>query len=256
MFDLFVGSTMSMGQNFSKKYIETRLAAAVPWTDKTSFQPRLTIQAASYKPRSLFCVNPTLHTVAGSITDTMERVTSPDERWLYCEMFLKRGKTLRIYSGKRRGDVMFDGDVIMPALFYKRHDKTDRWSDTPFMSMTPMELISLRNGTRFAKGHVVIAGLGLGHQLIEVAKRKSVKKITIVEQSEGLIEFVLPAIMQHVMPGRDIELVIGDAYKEVPRLTADVALIDIFECYGFNEFRPRCPNIPHVWCWGGPATGE
>lgn len=36
---------------------------------------------------------------------------------------------------------------------------------------------------------------------------------------------------------------------EVPKLAADVALIDIFHSYGGNDF-VACPYITRVWCWG------
>ena len=122
------------------------------------------------------------------------------------------------------------------------------------MSLTPMEMVTLRGGIRFAKKHTVVAGLGLGHQLIEVSRKKSVKKITLVESSQELVDWLLPRI-KTFMGDAKLKVVVGDAKKLVPKMTADVALIDIFRSYGSNDF-VECPKIPRVWCWGSAEISD
>jgi spermidine synthase len=114
-------------------------------------------------------------------------------------------------------------------------------------------MLTLRPGTRAAKGHVVIGGLGLGHQLIEVAKRLQVRRITLVELDRELVEWFLPRIRPMVR--KPLEVVVGDAFEVIPGLRADVALIDIFPEYGSNraateELARRSPGIRSFWGWG------
>ncbi len=121
------------------------------------------------------------------------------------------------------------------------------------MSLTPAELMTLRPGTRMAKGHTIIAGLGLGHQLIEVAKRLPVKRVTVVELDEELADWIMPVIRPHLR--KKVDVVIGDAYEVIPKLKGDVALIDIFPGYGdgfrrVEELRRASPGIKKFWGWG------
>lgn len=214
---------------------------AVEWS-KAKWQPKLHIKASSYRPLRLFDVPLVEDRLA------MYGHLSKDGRWMYVHKVLPKGGVLETYQGSRRGHVWFDGEVIIPALFH-RSDPQGNWSSSPFMSLTPMETLSLAPGTRLAKGHTVIAGLGMGHQLIEVSKKKSVKKITLVEKSEGLIAMVWDALRPHL--GKvDLDIIVGDAYDVLPKLKADVALVDIFPYYGGNRFRRKTPSIPKVWCWG------
>jgi predicted RNA methylase len=163
---------------------------------------------------------------------------------------------------------MFDGPVNIPSLHERGYDGVV-WKEDPWMSITPMEMLTLRPGTKLAKGHTVVAGLGLGWQLAQVLAKRSVKKVTLVERSQELIDWVLPRV-----PGIDacrdrLEIICGDARDVLANFAADVALIDIFPGYGSNEFfvtydnderfrggRSRPKNIPNVWCWGASPIRE
>ncbi len=125
------------------------------------------------------------------------------------------------------------------------------------MSLTPAELLTLRPGTKLAKGKVVIAGLGLAHQLIEVGKRRAVKEITVVERSRELVELIMPRAMAVLAEQgcTKVRVLGGDAFEILPRLEADVALVDVFPAYGDNRqamaaLRKRCKKIKRMWDWG------
>ena len=50
-------------------------------------------------------------------------------------------------------------------------------------------------------------------------------------------------------------MLVGDAFKIIPTLSADVALLDMFPAYGGNEpatreLARRSPKIKKVWGWG------
>jgi len=243
----------------AKEHKLERIAKAEPWSANMPWKRELNLKADTF---------PVLRFFNGKTTE------SPSGLWLYEEKLLPKGGALVTHQGSRPGSVIFDGPVIIPALFHKDDRGFTGWGAEPFMSLTPMEFFTLRAGTKLATGHVVIAGLGMGHQLIEVSKKKSVKKITVVEKSAELVRFIWPEIQKHLnMP---VELIVGDAYEVLPSLTADIALIDIFPNYGGNKFEVRdlspdkymrrngrrrlnynfgwkpvpCPGIKRTWVWG------
>ncbi len=233
--------------------INSRLEKAILWAQDLKWQLELNIKADSYSVIKLFDSNPTTIINPNYIKNESERVISPSGQWLYCNKILPRGSSLTTLSGYRKGSVMFDGDVIIPAL---HKGSNGYWNDNPFMSLTPMEMLTLRAGTKLAKGTTVIAGLGLGHQLIEASKRKQVKKLILIEQSQDLVDWLLPRIQKQMSRPID-ELIVGNAYNELPKLEADVALVDIFKNYGGNgwaqnELNKTCKGIKKIWCWGMP----
>lgn len=235
-------------KRYHERQVERRCPLAVDWTPDIKWQRELTIRGASYPVRSLFDVKPSGPSIGGAKTGQL--ALSPSGAFAYCEKHVPRGVTLQTIYGTTTGDVMFDAPVVVPAL-HELNTFTGRYEHLPWMSLTPMEMMTLRGGTRRAKGRVIVAGLGLGHQLIEVSKRRQVKKLTLVERSQELVDWLMPKIKPHL--AQPVEVVVGDAYKVLPELSADVALVDIFRDYGGNEFRPRCPGIPVIWCWGAPS---
>jgi len=104
-----------------------------------------------------------------------------------------------------------------------------------------------------ARGHVVIAGLGLGHQLIEVTRRLQVKRVTLVERSQELVDWLLPVVRPHLR--KPVRVIVGDAYTIIPTLRADIALVDIFPGYGgaqqkIDAIARKTKGIRKFWGWG------
>lgn len=252
-----------LNPSFAKRMEEQKLAQEkrrlesaefVPWDPKIKWAEQLNIQAKTYKPYRLFKVKPCRsmarpnHALAGTFSD------SPTGQWRYMHSRLKKGQTLQTWYGSRLGDVMFDNDIFVPVVFEKDGSgKSFKTHNGPWMGLTPAEIISLRGGTRRAKGRVVIAGLGLGYQLLDVAARKQVEEIILVEKSQELVDWILPILQPKI--DKPLEVIVGDAYEEMPKLTADVGLVDIFSSYGCNDWernklRGSCPNIKYIWCWG------
>jgi hypothetical protein len=249
MFPLFLyaPSTLRLIAAQRKASIKRRLGLCVPWHAKIRWNVELNIRASTYTPYNLFSdVTPSSNPDVNALKIT-EFKLSPHMQFLYCVKRLPRGVTLDTCYGKRRGSVLFDGPVNIPALYeWSKHDES--WNELPWMSLTPSEFISLRGGIRAARGHTIVAGLGLGHQLIEISKKKSVKKVTLVERSQELVDWLMPRIRPLLGPAT-LDVIVDDATAVVPKLTADVACIDIFDSYGGNEF-PRCPDVGRVWIWG------
>ena len=235
-----------------------RLQSCVPWTRKLAWQPELNIQASSYPSVNLFAeVRPSEREV-----DELregEFVDSPGGQFRYAVRLHRRGAALETWWGKRLGSVIFDGDIEIPILFERESANSGQtgWRKFPWMSLTPAELLTLRPGTKLAKGRVIIAGLGLAHQLIEVGKRQAVTEITVVERSRELVEMIMPRAMAVLAShGRtQVKVLGGDAFKLLPKLEADVALIDVYPAYGDNrgamaELRKQCKGIKRLWDWG------
>lgn len=232
--------------------VQRRIPLAIPWCPEIKWQPELNIQAETYKPLSLFKVQPLR---SNNVRHGKRRnlARSPKGTFCYCEKILLKGHLLRTAQGNKTGSVLFDDDVIIPSL-HQKLSWTDEWTLEPWMSLTPLEMMTLRPGTKKAKGHVVVAGLGLGHQLIEVSKRKQVKRLTLIERNQELVDWLLPRIKPHL--GRELdEVVVDDACTALPKLKADVALVDIFKSYGNNgwmqhDLRRVCKDIKAFWVWG------
>ena len=230
---------------------ERRQRLLQEWSPKIKWATSLVIRGESYKPPSLFEVKPTKHKLPQVSLADGEALVSPCGNWMYREIVLPEWGKLLTLSGSKQGDVMFDGDVLIPIINrkYLRHDA---WKEEPWMSLTPMELITMRTGVRHARGRVVVAGLGMGHQLQEVCKKRTVKEVVLVERDQGIIDWITPQLDTR---GKLVKIICGDAYKEVPKLTADTALIDIFDGYGNNTFS-RCQNINNVWIWGSAPIAD
>ncbi len=232
-----------------------RLRICVPWSRKLQWAPELNIQANTYPSVKLFAeVRPAMRQV-----DELregEYVDSEGGNFRYAVHLHPRGAALETWWGRKLGSVLFDGDIPIPILF-EREGPGLPFRKFPWMSLTPAELLTLRPGTKLAKGKVIIAGLGLAHQLIEVGKRRAVTEITVIERSRELVELIMPRAMAVLAEhGRtQVRVLGGDAFKLLPKLEADVALIDVFPAYGDNrevmaKLRRDCKKIGRLWDWG------
>ncbi len=255
---------------------QDRLKEAVAWDPKIKWSPRMTIKWDTLPKWRLFDVKPTTHSNPNFESEPEGKfVLSPSGAFLYCEKQLRRGNMLQTLQGSRRGTVMFDGPATFPVLharsnWEKNQNGTLRWKEEPWMGVTPMEVMTQRPGTRLAKGHTVVAGLGLGWGLVEVMRKRSVKKVTLVEISQELVDWILPRVLAHAKLTygemlAPLEVVVGDAKNVLWDFEADVALIDIYAGYGSNEFfvhgggknfggKPM--NIETVWSWGAASVGD
>lgn len=257
MIPMFLMSSelISQIEEQQKKEVERRLRTCGAW-NPAKWVEEMNVQGFTYKPLELFPdVKWSGECWPGSL-EVGQYVDSPCGRWRYAVKRLERGEMLATYSagGRKRGTVLFDTAVRIPALYDNPMNRG--WSQLPWMSITPMEILSLRLGTRRAKGDVIVAGLGLGHQLIEVSKRKSVLGVTLVERDRSLVDWLYPRIKEHL--GCPVDVVVGDAYEEIPKMEADVVLLDIFRSYGGNNDerdrlvrKCRPGQFGFVWAWGG-----
>lgn len=243
--------TAAQKQQIVAEY-ERRMRTCVPWSPTMTWTPEMNLVGSTFTVLNPF---PELGPSDAPVSQLNpgQRADSPNREFRYCIRLHRAGRQLQTFFGDRTGSVIFDSDVQIPAIFQCLPGEPGVWKEAPWMSLTPAEILTLREGTRLAKGRVVIGGLGLGHQLIEVGKRFQVKEIVLVERSQELVDFYLPRIRPLVK--KKLTVLVGDAHEILPTLTADVALIDIFPAYGGNEaatreLARRSPKIKKMWGWG------
>ncbi len=98
----------------------------------------------------------------------------------------------------------FKEDVPYLALSYK---------DTVWMSITPNEINTMEPYINEVNGDVLVLGLGLGYYPFMVSSKENVKKITIVELDQKVIDIFTKNILP-LFPHKDkINIVKGDAVE-------------------------------------------
>lgn len=218
-----------------------------PWDPNAKFKKFSLIDAKSYEAWQAEYQLADVPKTKCNVNAPEHRIDIPGTDVYYARVIFPKGEGLSIAQGKRRGLIMFSRAVVVNML--RRHKRDWERRDDVWMSFTPMEVFTLRPGIKKARGHTVVAGLGMGYQLIQVTRKKTVKEVTVVEIDKDLVKWVKPRI-KGKLGGCKVNWVVGDAKDVLPTLTADVALVDIFRDYGGNWFAPKCPNIKTIWVWG------
>lgn len=136
-------------------------------------------------------------------------------------------------TAKRVVAVGFTNVVYVPVL--SEILPTYRWTDgknelRPWMSLTPLEVFTLRPLVRRAKGKVGIAGIGMGWCARQILKRKTVSHVTIVEKNAAILEYFGSRLLAEYGEHR-VTLVHGDAYSHNWH-SYDVSLWDIWPAIG------------------------
>jgi hypothetical protein len=273
MFDLFSSRHPPSPEHLAAlaRAKEEELRTAIDWSMDIKWQPRLVVKASSWPTYDLFPDLPVLP--AGTSNTAVEAMVkglapeldqyaarSPSGRFVYAKRILPRGHSLSINRANSDGTVKFDGDVVIPIVFERRYVRDDQGNvvrerdPVLWMSHTPFEIFTLRDGVKKSKGHTVVAGLGLGWQLAQIASRKKVSGVTLVEFSQELVDWILPRIVP-LLPQSKVEVRVGDAYRVLPTLEADVAIVDIWPTYtdiGMDLARMEgcSAGIKEFWGWG------
>lgn len=130
-----------------------------------------------------------------------------------------------------------DGDLMMPVI------TEHTWADTEVvMSLTPMEVKTLRGCHKLCRGKVLVGGLGLGHSAMAVAARKNVTGVVVVERTKHLCD-TIGRHLEKVTNGK-IKVIRADVWHylgitredaEVNTHGFDTLFIDIWNGYGGNK---------------------
>lgn len=117
----------------------------------------------------------------------------------------------------------------LSALLKKRRNGQEGW-DT-WMSITPSELESQELGCRYAFGHTVIMGLGMGWIAINAALKPTVSHVTVVELDPEVIELFSLSGAADTMPEEvknKITIVNANALEWVADVKVDFLYADIW----------------------------
>jgi hypothetical protein len=221
----------------------------------TRFERALYLHAPSFQPDQLFPASPALpadHDILKQATPE-SIVWSPRGSYCYVNHVLPQGVFLDIYDRGQRGKVLFDDQVVLPTLFQVR---ACRLNLTLWMSMSPSELLSQREGVRKARSDVMIGGLGLGWLLAQVCAKVTVKRLVQVEQSQELVDWLWPVLVQkYPQVAKKATVVVGDAWDHINHFGPDTwNLLDIWANYGQAYDDPQVrfwkTRVKNFWAWG------
>lgn len=130
------------------------------------------------------------------------------------------------------------------------------------MSDTPMEKDTNEDFVRWARGDVLIAGLGLGMVVLPLIRRAGVLSVTVIEKSQDVIDLVLPQLLAAVTPEEAAKLtVLRDDINtwKPPRRRWDYIYFDIWPGISrdnlpemralHRRFRPKLRKHGTVTSW-------
>lgn len=156
---------------------------------------------------------------------------------------------------------------ILPGTYVSltcKHPEKFGMSQSCMMSDTPMEKFTNQAFLNYAKGNILIAGLGIGMLPASLSEKEDVESITIVELNQEVIDLVEPLIRKYVKNADKIRIIQADAYKypsEHPNETYDFVYLDIWDTFpgGAEDLEmleemielyiPICPSC-RVNTWG------
>ena len=133
------------------------------------------------------------------------------------------GRVLRVYDPEKGRFHLYktSEDTITMAL-------RDTSTPTLWMNDTPMETTSMIPAIAGAHGKVLTSGLGIGLFVALIAKKPSVRSITVVEREQKIIDLVYPQIKG--LFRIPFEVVCGDIYHYLKHVNKeyDFIFIDIW----------------------------
>lgn len=229
-----------------REYFERVLVKqAVPWVEDIKFNPQLVIDGTTFQPQRLFDY---------PAQAKFHYHADPTKTLGYSNHTLPRGSALSLYQGQKRGRVRFTTDVVIPTIY--NLEKKEDGHPKVWMSYTPAEVLTCRQGIRLAKGTVLLGGLGIGYMLRAIAAKKSVQKIILVENSQALLDWYGDRLVEEIrhISGKPIEVIVDDALAHIGQHGAEVRhIIDIwdsFPAYYSREWEAAAKTVRYFWGWG------
>lgn len=186
-------------------------------------------------------------------------ILSPSGTWAYTLRTLPVGAGLPVGSPPNllcaTPQAFFDDDVLIPVLGRRSDGQSDY---RPVMSLTPFEFWTLSGGVRAATGDVLLGGLGMGYMLKQVAAKRSVRSITVVERDAELLFWYGRRLVEQFP--KVTCCLHGDAFEEsakaLERNPETRIVLDVWDDYGRAAYDPRLqalrrfnPNAK-IWAWG------
>ena len=236
------------------------LPVAIRWDEQLALTGKHFIDAKTFPFEPIFDIP---SAKLEQIGDADKYVVSPERTCAYQNRVLHYGTPLELHG---HGYVMFSDDVVIPMLIDMNRDhngdsfpeKTEERERVYFgnvwMSLTPNEMWSQRDGIEIARDTVVIGGLGLGWFLRQVCEKESVEKVIVVDASNDLLDWYGYDLCAQLPKVTDV--ICDDIYRQVGRHGDDaIYLLDIWPTQDavnddedFIAAKQRLGN--RLWGWG------
>lgn len=117
----------------------------------------------------------------------------------------------------------FETEFLYPAIFE---------NDRLWMSITPNEIETMKEPIENAFGDVLTFGLGLGYYAYMVSEKNNVKSITVVENSDSMINLFEKYILPQFKNASKINIIKADAFefaeKYMPKQKYDFVFVDLW----------------------------
>lgn len=226
---------------------------AVPWDENIKFVDPMVIDGATFKPPRLLPTKP---------EKKFHYHADPTGTLGYANHVLPRGQKLPVFQNKRRGHVWFTTDVVIPTIYNLQKEDYDTRTPKVWMSYTPAEILTCRQGIRLSTGTVLLGGLGIGYMLRAIAAKKSVKKVIVVEQSQALLDWYGSNLIQQTRDesGKEIEVIVDDVLLHIGKHGAETRhIIDIWDSYPewpSKAWREAAASVRYFWGWGWVEMGD
>lgn len=156
-------------------------------------------------------------------------------------MPMRSGNSMLMPSAYEAGEILcydmpdFSEELVVPrlAFFTKRVlFPTLYEKETPWMSVCPSEINSMREAIASARGRVLVLGLGLGYYAHAIAEKREVESVTVVELSREVIDLFERAIQPKLDFHGKLTLVQSDAIEFLRKTKVgefDFCFADIWE---------------------------
>lgn len=107
-----------------------------------------------------------------------------------------------------------DGRIVAPIGFFKQtfrypaiqHDGRE------WMTLTPNEILTMRQSISNASGHVLVYGLGLGYYTFMVSQKSSVESVTVVDYDADIIRLFRSYLLPQFANAHKITVLENDAF--------------------------------------------
>ena len=149
----------------------------------------------------------------------------------------------------------------MAALLRRTADEPPVWAN--WMSLSPKEIESQELACRYARGHTVVMGLGLGWVAVNTALRSTVQHVTVVERDPEVIALLdLSGALEGLAPEvrEKLDIVQADALEWRPDDHVDFLHADIWrdlaEPQVLDDVRLMQANVraDTIYYWGQELT--
>lgn len=145
----------------------------------------------------------------------------------------------------------------MPVLLRDADGDGQTWET--WMSLSPHEIESQELGCRYAQGHTVVMGLGMGWVAVNMALSPKVDRVTVIERDPEVIDLFKQSQALDGLPPEiagKVRIILADALEWRPDAPVDFLYADIWqhleEPQTLDDVRRMQENVQagQIYFWG------